>query len=95
MTLPKETPMIVTTADDGRSFNKGTPYGVRREYSRIAAVVSPQGFLSSHHWIKSEEDGPGVKRGEWLLGNRVSGALASHFIIHEITVVRAKERVDA
>lgn len=70
----------------GAEFNKGTPYGEPRLYSTVYAIVSPEGHLSSHHWIKAHIDGPSVKRGEWLIGERVTKDDATHILEHRLTV---------
>jgi hypothetical protein len=85
---------------DGAEFNEGVPYGVARVYSRIPAVVAPIGphpasdkpSLSNHHYIKAVVATPGVKVGDWLIGEKVSEATATHFLVHSLTVETALSR---
>lgn len=79
--------MTTNTKTDGREFNQGVPYGHAREYSRTPAVVSPNGSLSNHHWVKAGHDSPGVKAGDWLIGERVTEVEATHFLCHGLTVI--------
>ena len=68
-------------------FNKGTPIGTPREYSRIPCVVSPSGSLTSHHHRLATKAGPGVKVGDWLLGDRVTDDDCTHYMVHSLTVL--------
>lgn len=74
---------------EGREFNGGTPYGERRVYSRIPVIISPNRALSSRHYYGATDAAPGVKAGDWLIGERVTEADATHFLVHELTVLPA------
>lgn len=63
-------------ACDGAKLNLGTPYGVAREYSRIPAVISPRGTLSTFHTTA-----------EGNIGSRVTDATATHVMVHSLTVL--------
>lgn len=77
-TLLATPPSVPAQQGEGASLNCGVPYHVCREYSRIPAIVSPDGNLTNFH---RTDDG--------LLGDRVTAADCSHFIIHEMTVIPA------
>ena len=67
-------------SDQGEEYNCGTPYGERREYARIPAVVSSRGHLTNFH---ETDDG--------LIGERVTPESATHFLIHELTIIPTPE----